>query len=143
MGLMLLSTYESLLRKRTVQFFKNFTFSSHSRASFQSRNLLCMILLLKMTAVWASTGFGFWGIWKNPTVRFASKLNQCFLWLLRSHSWSLGVCFHFFQKKKLPKSCPSSFFFWMLMPKTAVEAVIRLVDVEFGQQLTFFEFLIC
>ena len=26
------------------------------------------------------------------------------------------------------------------MPKTAVEAVIRLVDVEYGQQLTFFEF---
>ena len=143
MGLMLLSTYESLLRKRTVQFFKNFTFSSHSRASFQSRNLLCMILLLKMTAVWASTGFGFWGIWKNPTVRFASKLNQCFLWSLRTHSWSLGVCFHFFSEKKSCQKVALLLFFWILMPKTELEAVIRLVDVEFGQQLTFFQFLVC
>ena len=142
MGLMLLSTCESLLRKRTVQFFEKFTFFHTSRASCQSPNPLCMILLVKMKAVWASPGFGFWGISKNPTVRFASKWNQCFLWSLRTHSWSLGVCFHFLQKKKVAKKLPF-FIFWILMPKTAVEAVIRLVDVEFGQQLTFFEFLIC
>ena len=74
--------------------FQKVHFFSHSRASCQSPNALCMILLVKMKAVWASPGFGFWGISKNPTVRFASKLNQCFLWSLRSHSWSFGVCFH-------------------------------------------------
>ena len=82
--------------------FQKAHFFSHSRASCQTPNALCMILLVKMKAVWASPGFGFWGISKNPTVRFASKLNQCFLWSLRTHSWSLGVRFHFHQKKMLP-----------------------------------------
>ena len=120
--------------------FQKVHFFSHSRASCQSPNALCMILLVKMKAVWASPGFGFWGISKNPTVRFASKLNQWFLWPLRSHSWSLGVCFQFYQEKMLPKSCPSSSS-WILMPKMlSVEALVRLVDSQFGQQLTFLHF---
>ena len=141
MGLMLPRTCESLLRMRTVHFLKNFTFFYTVEPLF-SPNLLCIFWILKMKAVGACTGFGFWGILKNPTIRFASKLNQCFLWSLRSHSWSLGVFFHFYHKKKLPKSCPVSFS-WILMPKTAVEAFLRFVDSQFDKQLTFFNFWFC
>ena len=112
----------------------------HSRVSFSSPNPLCIFSLVKMKAVGASTCFGFWGILKNPTLRFTGKLNQCFLWSLRSHSWSLGVCFHFHFKKGCPKVALLHFLEYWCLKLLSVEAFVRLVYSQFGQQLTVLNF---
>ena len=141
MGLMFLSTYESLLRMRTVQFFKNFPLFSHSRAFFSSPNPLCIFLLLKMKVVGASTGFAFWWILKiQPYDSLANWISAFYDRYDRMHE--LLVCAFIFIKKK--KSCPKVALLHFLeswwLKLLSVETSVRLVNSEFSQQLTFVNF---
>ena len=87
-------------------------FFSQSRVSFLSPNPVCIFSLVKMKAVGPSTGINFWVILKNPTVRFARKLNQCFLDRYdRMHE--LLVCAFIFVKKKKKVAQKLPFFIFL------------------------------